>query len=99
MIMENTVKRTQIVSGGFKNKNGRLFAYWYPSNILTSSVDSAANMTFFTEYDTFKLIDVMDGSIYEIHEDMIENRGNGVYCIKDIPVKDTPLLLITGNFI
>lgn len=99
MIMENTVKRTQIVSGGFKNKNGRLFAYWYPSNILTSSVDSAANMTFFTEYDTFKLIDVMDGSIYEIPEDMIENRGNGVYCIKDIPVKDTPLLLITGNFI
>lgn len=26
MIMENTVKRTQVVSGGFKNKNGRLFA-------------------------------------------------------------------------
>lgn len=56
-------------------------------------------MTFFTEYDTFKIIDVMDGSIYEIPEDMIENRGNGVYCIKNIPVKDTPLLLTTGNFI
>lgn len=98
-ILDTNVKRTQIVSGGFKNNGGRAFAYWYPSNILTSSVETVTNMTFFTEYDSFKLVDIIDGNIYEIPEKMVENKGNGVYRVKDMPVKDTPLLLITGDFI
>lgn len=99
LIADNTIKRTQLVNGGFKNKGGEAFAYWYPSNILTTSIDSAVNVTIFTEHDKLRVVDVMDGSIYEIPDSMIEDKGNGVYFIEDLPVKDTPLLLVTGDFI
>lgn len=98
-IIDNEIKRTQVVSGGFKRPNGKAFVYWYPSNIFTTSVDSTTNVTFFTEYDDFKLVDIMDGSIYEIPENMVERQGDGVYKIKNLPVKDTPLLLVMGDFI
>lgn len=99
LTLENDVGRREVISGGFKKKNGRAFAYWYPSNILTTSVEAVTKVTFFTEYKDFKIVDVIDGSIYEIPEDMIEDKGHGTYQIKDLPVKDTPLLLIMGDFI
>ena len=40
----------------------------------------------------------MDGSVYEIPEEMIEDKGDGVYVIKELPVKDTPLILTFGSF-
>ncbi|MDD6735584.1 MAG: hypothetical protein PUE13_04640, partial [Clostridiales bacterium] len=67
--------------------------------ILTTSVESSTDMQFFTEYESFRLVDIMDGSIYEIPENMIEKQGEGVYLIKDIPVKDTPLMLVFGDFL
>lgn len=99
LTMDADIKRTQVVSGGFKNKGGKAFVYWYPSNILTTSIDSVTKMTFFTEYDSFKLVDVIDGSIYEIPEEMIERQSRGVFRINDMPVKDTPLMLVTGDFL
>ncbi|MDD6735482.1 MAG: beta-galactosidase, partial [Clostridiales bacterium] len=38
LIMDNKVKRTQVISGGFSREGGKAFVYWYPSNILTTSV-------------------------------------------------------------
>lgn len=98
LIMDENVKRTQVVSGGFKNKNGKAFVYWYPSNILTTSIDSVTNVEFYCEYEKIRLVDVIDGSVYEIPEEMLENMGNGVYIARDIPVKDTPLMLMMGDF-
>ena len=40
----------------------------------------------------------MDGSVYEIPEEMIEYKGDGVYVIKELPIKDTPLILTFGSF-
>ena len=99
LIMDNNVARRELITGGFKNKNGRVFAYWYPSNILTTSVETVTNAIFFTEYKKFRLVDVIDGSIYEFPKEMVEDKGNGVYQINDMPVKDTPLLLVMGDFI
>lgn len=97
-IGENRVVRKNLITGAFKKKSGKCFVYWYPSNILTSSVETVTDITFFTEYDKFKLVDIIDGTIYKIPDSMIENMGNGVYRIKNMPVKDTPLLLIMGEF-
>ncbi len=99
LIADSNVKRTQLVSGGFKNSGGEAFAYWYPSNILTMSIDTAVNVEIYTEHSKIRVVDVMDGIVYEIPDNMIENKGNGVYWIEDLPVKDTPLLLVTGDFI
>lgn len=98
-IFEGGVTRREAVSKCFKKSNGYGFVYWYPSNIMTTSVEKVTKMTFFSEYDSFKLVDIIDGSIYEIPEDMICNKGNGVYEINGLPVKDTPLLLTMGDFI
>ena len=40
----------------------------------------------------------MDGSVYEIPGGMIEDKGDGVYVIKELPIKDTPLILTFGSF-
>ena len=54
---------------------------------------------FYTEYKDIKLIDVMEGSIYEIPENLLEDKGDGVYIIRELPVKDTPLILTFGDFL
>lgn len=41
----------------------------------------------------------MDGSVYEISEEMLEDKGDGVYVIKELTIKDTPLILTFGDFI
>ena len=41
----------------------------------------------------------MDGSIYEIPESNIEDKGDGVKVIKELPIKDTPLVLTFGDFL
>jgi uncharacterized Zn ribbon protein len=40
----------------------------------------------------------MTGEIDKIPEENIEDKGNGVILIKEIPVKDTPLILTIGDF-
>lgn len=53
----------------------------------------------YTQYCDIKLVDIMDGSIYEIPEKMIEDKGDGVFVIKGLPINDTPLILTFGRFI
>ena len=88
-----------LTRGGFERKNGKAFAYWYPSNIMTTSYESSITIEFATQYDKFQIIDVMDGTIYDIPDSMVEKLSDGVYKINELPVKDTPLLLTFGEFL
>jgi len=97
--MENTVKRNQAVTACFKRKSGEAMVYWYPSNILTTSFEGVVKLEVMTEYKKMNIIDVMDGSIYEIPDDMIEEIGDGVYKLSNIPIKDSPLILAFGDFL
>ena len=47
---------------------------------------------------TPRLIDVIDGTVYEIPETNIEDNGRGVRIFRNIPLKDSPLLLTFGDF-
>ena len=96
---ENQLHRYEITSGSFQRGGGKAFVYWYPSNIMTTSYHSSITLEFYTEYTDIKLIDVMDGSIYEIPAYMMEDKGDGVHVIKELPIKDTPLILTFGNFL
>ena len=95
---ENQPHRYEITSGSFERNGGKAFVYWYPSNIMTTSYNSSVTIEFYTEYKDIKLIDIMDGSVYEIPSDMIEDKGDGVYLINELPIKDTPLILTFGSF-
>ena len=88
-----------MLSGSFERESGKAFVYWYPSNIMTTSYQSLITVEFYTEYKDIKLIDVMEGSIYEIPENLLEDKGDGVYIIRELPVKDTPLILTFGDFL
>ena len=89
----------EISSYGFEREDGsRAFAYWYPSNIMTTSYQSVTNLEIFTGGKEIKLIDVLTGDIYEFSHDMVEDKGDGVVMISEIPVKDTPLILTIGDF-
>lgn len=96
---ENQPHRYEIISGCFERDGGKAFVYWYPSNIMTTSYQSSITLELYTEYKDIRLVDITDGSIYEIPESAIANMGDGVYVIKELPVKDTPLILTFGNFL
>lgn len=96
---ENQLARYELISGSFQRDGGKAFVYWYPANIMTTSFKSSITVEFYSEYKKFSLIDVMDGSVYEIPEEMINDKGDGVYEILELPVKDTPLLLCFGRFL
>lgn len=91
--------RRQLITGGFEREAGKVFVYWYPSNVMTTSFESIITLEFCSEYSDIKLVDVMDGSIYRIPDDMIIDEGDGAYKIEGLPVKDTPLLLVMGEFL
>lgn len=96
---DRTLRGHELTSGCFERKSGRAFVYWYPSNIMHTSYQSAINIEVFNPWHEMHLVDLMDGSIYEIPEKMVEDKGDGVYIIHELPVKDTPLVLMLGNFI
>lgn len=62
---ENQLSRHEITTGSFENAHGKAFAYWYPSNIMTTSYHSTITVELYTQYCDIKLVDIMDGSIYE----------------------------------
>lgn len=95
---ETQLHRYDIISGVFERNGDKAFVYWYPSNIMTTSYQSSITLELLTENKDIRLIDIMDGSVYKIPDNMIENNGDGVYVIKELPIKDTPLVLTIGNF-
>lgn len=45
-----------------------------------------------------RLIDLIDGAVYEIPESMIEDCGDNCLIIKNLPIKDYPMALTFGEF-
>lgn len=87
-----------IVCSGFKKPNGSsAFVYWYSSELMTTEFESTVTLQIVPEKD-LKLVDLLDGTIYQIPEKMIEDNDGSV-TLKNIPIKDYPMLLTFGDFI
>lgn len=97
-IFGTDLKRTEVTAGGFKRENGTVFAYWNPTDIMTSSYEGTISFEIYSPYDKVTLIDVMDGNIYEIPDEIMKRDAFGTYTFTNMPVKDTPLLLVFGKF-
>lgn len=95
----NDLKRCETTTGGFKRDGGELFSYWANTDIMTSSFEGTVSFEAYSEYDGVRLIDVMDGSIYDIPESIVKRDRFGMYRFTNLPIKDTPLLLEFGNFL
>ena len=92
-------KEQEVVHQGFAKPDGsKAFVYWYPSNILTTDYEATVTLQVAGLCNNFKLIDLMDGSVYNIPEKMIEDQGFGCYKLINLPIKDYPMLLSFYNF-
>ena len=91
--------KNRVITGGFRREGGDALVYWYPSNIMTSSFESTISLDICSKYDKVRLVDLMDGAIYEIPDSILTKDAFGTYHLKNLPVKDTPMLLTFGEFL
>ncbi len=90
--------KSNIISCGFKRENGTsAFAYWYSSDLMTTDFESTVTLQVLPFGQEIRIIDIMDGNIYKIPDEMIEKNDDAL-TLKNIPIKDTPLLLTFGEF-
>ena len=82
---------------GFRLNNGSYaYAYWYPINHLMYDFEGA--VTFCTsDLGEPKLVDLIDGTIYEIPKNMIKRDEFGGMTLRILPIRDYPLLLVFGE--
>ena len=87
-----------IYKGFVKPNSSSAFVYWKPSDLLTETFESTITIETAGICGTPHLIDMLDGSIHEIPEKMMERGNNGIIKFKNMPLTDYPLLLTFGDF-
>ncbi len=97
-IFGTDLSREQLRYGGLRNAGGEALVLWHPSDIMTTSFEGTVSFNIYSEYDKVSVIDVMDGSIYEVPDCIMTRDEFGTYSFKNFPVKDTPLIVAFGNF-
>ena len=46
-----------------------------------------------------RLVELADGSVYELPEDMKKDAGHGELQLINVPISDTPKMLVFGDFV
>lgn len=89
----------ELLSGGFRKPNGSAaFVCWNPVELLTTSFESTVSLQTVALPGEIRLIDLLDGGIYELPPEMIKDDGKGFRHLVNVPVRDYPLLLTFGDF-
>jgi len=93
-------KAKEIICGGLEKKNGaKAFVYWNTTDMITvKDYEGTASFEISGVKGKVRLIDPMDGSIYELPETIMKDNGSGLYYFKNIAIKDYPLILTFGEF-
>lgn len=99
-IFGKDMSEKDIVYGGFRKPNGsHALFFWTSTDLMTTEFESTFTLETAALGEDVKLIDPMDGSIYELPEYMLENNGDAHLTLKNLPIKDYPLALIFGDFL
>ena len=85
---------------GFRKPNGSAaVALWKPTNILSETYEGAIYLKFaMVPHEKVQLVDMLDGTIYELPADSIERKESGTLALKHIPLLDSPVLVAFGDF-
>ena len=98
--MANEDNAKDVLYGGFRRPDGSsAFVYWKPVSVLTSSYESTITIEVASLPGEIRLVDMLDGSVYTLPEKMVEDNGHGWRILRNIPIKDSPLMLTFGDFI
>ena len=87
--------------GELSKQNGaKAFVYWHSTNLVTcKGFEGSVTFELAGVHGKVRLIDSMDGSIYELDSDIMKDCGNGLFVFEYLPIKDYPLILTFGDFI
>jgi len=99
-LLRNDDNGRNLLYSGFRKPNGSsAFAYWRPAELLTTSYEATISIEMAAVKGEAKLVDLVDGSIYELPSKMIEDNGRGNRRFMHLPLRDYPLLLVFGDFL
>ena len=88
---------SEVESYAFRLDNGAYaYAYWHPSNYMVSDVEHAVTLHC-ADLGEVRLVDPMDGTVYEIPKSMLIEDEFGGKILKLLPIKDYPMFLIFGE--
>lgn len=90
----------ELIYGGLKKENGACaFVYWNATDmVVVKGYESSVSFEVSGMPTGVRLIDPMDGAIYELPEAVVTEK-NGLYSFSNLPVRDYPMILTFGNFI
>lgn len=89
-----------LLAQGFRKPNGSsAFVYWKPSELLTTVYESTVSLECAALPGTVRLVDILDGTVYELPEKMVTDNGRGYRRFVNLPLRDHPLMLVFGDFI
>lgn len=90
---------SEITFRSFTKPNGSSgFVYWKPAELLKTDLESSISIHCVGMKGTPRLIDLLDGSVYEIPSSILQQEHKDVLLLKNLPLKDSPLLLTFGDF-
>ena len=82
---------------GFELEGGRrALVYWNSVDLLTTTYEGTISLEICEKLDTVRLIDLKDGGIYAIPEEMYESFGEGIR-LKNLPLTDSPLAIVFNS--
>lgn len=85
---------------GFRSENGaEALAYWRAADLMTETFEGTITFELPEEARKLRLIDLMDGAVYDIPDSMLTRTDKGVVSIDHLPLTDSPLLLTFGDFV
>ncbi|MCR5264081.1 MAG: beta-galactosidase [Clostridiales bacterium] len=86
-----------LISQGFAKGTARAFAYYRPTEVMTTSYSSTISFEIGGFEGKPELIDLYDGRKYDLEDACLVSDGK--YRFSHIPVKDYPLVITFGGFI
>ena len=90
-----------IVSSAFgrSGEDSAAYVYWNSTPLLTTEFESTISLNAAALPQPVRLVDLLDGKVYELPEEMVEKCGEGKYHIHNLPIRDYPLVLSFGEFV
>ena len=89
----------ELVYGGFRRPDGSLgFVFWKPVPILSETFEGYISLHTALPGE-FRLIDLKTGDAFAFPEEKLKDFGNDCTGICEIPVRDYPLMLTSGDFV
>ena len=90
-----TVPGYEVIYGGIRLANGAYaMPYWVPADLMTTEYEGAVTVETCLPGD-IRLVDPMDGSVYEIPG--AQRDPFGTVFLRFLPIRDYPLFLVFGE--